>query len=96
MSKQEELMVGLARRMFDSEMNNEQCFGIATREKEWEERKDWYLARAYNDLHWLHSQGVVIEADDSDYGLEENAIGIHGEKLIPIYCREFVPVIPLT
>jgi len=63
MTKQKEIQEGLARRMFDSQMNADQCFGVATREKVWLEEKDGYMARAYNDLHWLSSQGTVMKLD---------------------------------
>ncbi len=62
MTKQEEIREGLARRMFDSEMSRDQVFGVATREKAWLEERENYLSRAFNDLHYLHSQGVVIKS----------------------------------
>lgn len=61
-TKQEEIREGIARRMFESEMNRDQVFGADTRRKAWRREKAEYLARAYNDLHWLHSQGVLIKA----------------------------------
>ena len=63
MTKQEKIREGMARRLFDSEMNRAQVFGVARREKAWADEKETYLARADDELHELHSQGVVIKVD---------------------------------
>ena len=57
--------------------------------------RDKYLGYADEVQQYQASKGVVIQVDSSEYSLEENAIEILGQKVIPIDSRDFVPVIPL-
>ena len=63
MTEQKKIKEGMARRLFDSEMNRDQVFGVAHREKAWADEKETWLARAGDELAELHSEGVVIKVD---------------------------------
>jgi len=63
MSKQKEIQKWLAKHFFDSNMNEEQCFGAATRKKVWRREKKRYMAVAYNVLCGLSRRGCVLKVD---------------------------------